>query len=227
MKQKPLPSFTTGCYTVRQVAKAGIWLVTAEHGVDLGMLFLRAQEFYESGNAEVVGRPFSLLDYQRWYSLSVSDLKAFTYCHDFEGFNIPSESIARLRVTQFPDPNHYDITFAWIASCVQNLQGGRYYLVGALASNVAVAEHELCHGLYDLIPAYREAMDADVARLPDSVTKEIQVSLAKEGYSDAVMVDEIQAYMATGLLDELSHLEKYRHPFMKVFARYRRRHIRD
>lgn len=214
-----LPKFELGYYKVAQLSKAGLWLVTTDHLFDLGMLFLRVQEFYESPNPDYRGKSFRLLDYMRWYCTTQSDEKSFTYFSDFEGFNIPSDELEKAMLLHNPDPNNYDLAMSQIYAEVKTRQKGPFYLIGARGTDMPVLAHETAHGMFYLMPEYRAKMTKLVEELPEF--GEIAGFLQKDGYSDHVMVDEIQAYLATGLYADLMHLEHIRHPFMKVFATYK------
>jgi hypothetical protein len=214
--------FDVGRYGVSRLSKAGLWLVTTEHAFDISMLFLRVQESYESANPDFVGKPFTILDYMRWFSLNQSTEKSFTYSSDYEAFNVPSETIFEC-LRSVPDPNEFDLHMTHIASRVSALQGGPFYLIGAKDGDNANIEHEVAHGMFFLLPEYRERATALVEALPQR--DEMFGVLKKEGYSDAVLVDEAQAYLATGLFQELLHLEHIRHPFMKLHATYRKKLI--
>jgi hypothetical protein len=216
-------AFDVGDYQVKRLSKAGLWLVTTKQAFDIAMLFLRVQEFYESANPAFVGQPFSLLDYMRWYSLNLSSEKSFTYASDFEGFNVPSTAIDACFSLALPDPNRFDVLMGRITAAIRAQQVGPYYLIGAREGDDANIEHEIAHGMFFLTPEYRERATALVETLPQR--EEIFTRLRKEGYGESVLVDEVQAYLSTGLFQDILHLEHIRHPFMKLHATYRKKLI--
>ena len=218
-------NFKVDIFDVRQLAKQGLWLVTAECAFDIAMLFLRVQEFYESANEAFVGRAFTILDYMRWYSLNLSDEKSFTYPNDFEGFNLPRGAIDACAAAGIPDPNPYDLTMARITAGVLARQGGDYYLIGARKGDDANIAHEVAHGMFYLVPDYRARSTLLVDELAQEHRDELFGVLRKQGYSDRVQTDEAQAYLATGLFQDILHLEHLRHPFMRLFATYRKKLI--
>ena len=59
---------------------------------ELGMLFLRCQEYYESPCKEFNNQPFVVLDFMNWYRKEMKS-KSFTYPEDYIGYNIPLDSI--------------------------------------------------------------------------------------------------------------------------------------
>jgi hypothetical protein len=217
-------SFTIAGYGVTRLAKQGLWLVSCESAFQLSRLFWRAQEMFESANPQFRKAVPTLMGYMEWYSANVSDVGAFTYDSDYVGFNLPAKSIARTLSFDIPDLNQYDVTFARIAERVSALQGGDFYLIGALSGDVARTDHEIAHGMFYLMPKYREASTKLVKALAQR--EEIASMLRSEGYADEVVIDETQAYLATGLLADWEHLEPIRHPFMTLFAKYKKQLIK-
>jgi hypothetical protein len=211
-------TFKVGPYLVTRTSKLGLWLVTCDSLFEMGMLFLRVQEFYESCNDDFRGKPFTILDYMRWYSETQSEEKSFTYFSDYEGFNLNSDTL-ELALQTVLDPNKYDLMMTQIATEIKARQGGKFYLIGAQATATSVLAHETAHGMFYLLPDYRAKMTALVEKLPER--EEMFDYFLKDGYADHVMVDETQAYLATGLFQDLLHLEHIRHPFMQVFAAYK------
>jgi hypothetical protein len=216
--------FSHGLYSVSRLSKAGLWLVTAREGYDVAMLLLRAQEFYESPCDRFRGQSFALADYMRWYALTVSDSKAFTYASDYEGFNIPGGVVEACLGAPHPDPTLYDIALGCIVAGIRARQRGEFYLIGAAEGSVQNIDHEIAHGMYFFSPSYRAAATRLVEALGPAQDKLFEV-LRKEGYAEHLFVDEAQAYMSTGLFHEIEHLDQYRRPFMNLFAKHRRRFI--
>jgi hypothetical protein len=220
---QPTPStlqeFTMGFgHKISQLSSMGLWLVTASSKFDLGMLFWRVQEFYESPNPELIGRPFSLLDYMKWYSDHCSEENSFTYFSDFEGYNVPCEVIQRCNECKHPDFNRYDALMMAISREIEYRQGGKYYLIGALQNDVETLDHEIAHGIYYLFPEYKAAMNKLVDLLGPH--RDVMFKALKSlsgGYTDAVLYDEAQAYMSTWLTDGMESLEFLRKPFINVF----------
>jgi hypothetical protein len=216
----PDVSFVVGVYTVTRLAKAGLWLVTAQTSHAISRLFWRAQEMYESPNPDFREGAPSLLEYMRWYCEEFSAAKTFTYDTDYVGFNLPAAAARRTMDATLPDPSEYDIAFARVAEGVGARQGGDYYLIGAVEGDRANTEHEISHGMFYLRPAYKAAAVKLVNALPER--DELFALLRAEGYSEEVLIDESQAYLATGLFEDLAHLEQVRHPFMQLFAKHRK-----
>jgi hypothetical protein len=218
-------AFSVQGFHVQRISRHGLWLVSHDSVVELGMLFLRAQEFYESANPSFVGKPFTIHEFVRWYAEHASKRKVFSYFDDFQGYNIPGEAIDTYLSVAIPDINAYDVLFARIVQAIKVLQHGPYYLVGSKTGKPAHSEHEICHGMWALYPEYQRKALNLVLSLPEEERSKIVAILKDEGYSDAVMEDEINAYFSTGLLTSLEDYEHLRPPFMKLFYSYRRKFV--
>lgn len=210
-------------YKLSQV-HPNVFVVDIDNTYDLGMIFLRVQEFYESGNEKFRGQEFTLLSYMDWYAKDYSAEEGFTYGGDFSGYNVPSVAIERC-YTVNSERTPYDQLLLDIHQTILDLGVYRYYLLGVSStSEDDVLDHELAHALFYLDDKYRETMITLVELLPfkDELFKFLKDEFE---YSEGVHVDETQAYMATGLSEDfeerVKEYEPFREPFQKVFAEWR------
>lgn len=200
---------------------------------DLGMHFVRYQEFYEGPSHR--GQIFSLLDYMEWYATNHSTLtykkktsKAFTYPGDWDGFNLPSSVFDRLTPSVIPDYNKYDEFMRAIALLCTSLEkkSGPWYLIGTSEeSNKGCLDHEIAHGLYYTNIHYRDTAQEMVFDLPDNVRGKLRGWLEDEGYCEEVMIDECNAYLSTGLPEDLhkdAACKKARRPFTREFKKVKK-----
>lgn len=136
----------------------------------------------------------------RWYTFKYGK-GVFSYMDDWDGFNIPGDLIKRVWDLHIADKNIYDYRMfkAW-NSCNGNSNGKKFYIIGAVRRNGALS-HEIAHGLFYLHPEYKREMTKLVKKLNPEIRKVLNLNLKKMGYTPKVYVDEIQAYMATGLTD--------------------------
>ena len=198
-----------------------IFVLELDSDYDLGMTFLRAQEFYESVNDQFRGKTFSLLSYMNWYASCCSKDKDFTYTTDFRGYNVPSTTIEQCYAIN-TERTPYDKFFLGIHEAIISLGVPRfeYYLLGAPHADAEVLEHEFAHALFFIDDKYREAMTRLVSLLPFQA--ELFTFLeTKLEYAKNVHVDEAQAYMATGFTDDfedkVKEYEPFTEPFKQVF----------
>jgi uncharacterized protein (UPF0297 family) len=219
--------FVTEQYKIKRLNTIGCWLVETTNPVDLAFLFLRAQEFYESSNPDFFQKSFSLLEYIRWYSLEISDSKSFTYSNDYEGFNIPGTEIDKFLNSRIPDPNRYDMLFAKIVSEIKGRQQGDFCLIGVKKGDIPTLFHEISHAMYQFVDTYEREGKKLVKALPLNVLNKVKKSLKANGYNDVTIVDEIVAYFATGLPEDLTQYDYLRFPFIELFNKHKKNFLEE
>lgn len=205
----------------------GIFVLDFKRHYDLAMHFLRVQETYESANPLFRNRSFTLVDFMDWY-IHKYKRGGFSYPFDWGGFNVPStimdmvygkESLSSARVR---DWNKYDDYMSKLHLKLSS-EASRYYLVGISEGNEETLSHELAHGLYFTNPQYRREANGLVSNLPKSVRKRMNAYLTGLGYARNVLVDETQAYLATGLTQSLREYVSVRReqpPFRALYKKY-------
>lgn len=182
-------------YQLKKIKK-DIFVVCVKNQYDLGMLFLKAQEFYES--PKFSNKKFSIWDYFDWYSKNHGGV--FSYPKDYSGYNLPLK-VARkcYKINSIESP--YDLIFKKILRSIKSLDG---YLIGVDNLKSCLFMHELCHGLYYTNSEYRERMDDITKNIAKSSLQKFSKNLKSKGYCSSVLLDEIQAYMATEKTNAIS-----------------------
>jgi hypothetical protein len=173
-----------------------IYVVTTDNQYDLAMLFMRAQEYYESSFKEIKGKEFTILKFMELYSKKFGD-GAFTYAADWAGFNVPSKVLNTLYGPWvkyvLEDFNEYDYEMEEILNKIESKE---FYLIGAVKKDTATIEHELSHAKYALDKNYRKRVKEILKKLPSKIKKKIEKYLLSVGYCKKVLEDELQAYIA-------------------------------
>lgn len=177
-------------YKVEKINE-NIFAVVVPNRYDLGMLFCRVQEFYESPNKKIKDKSFSIWDYYSWYSKTNSG--CFSYVKDYCGFNLPLK-IARKCYSLNKVETPYDKLFKDIINNIKSKDG---YIVGVDKINTSTFYHELCHALYYTNKDYKREMDMITKSISKSNINNFKKNLKKKGYCMEVLNDEIQAYMST------------------------------
>lgn len=159
---------------------------------------LRLQEHYEC--PEFRNQYFTWDEYVEWY-VKYHETN-FDYLDENAGYNVPGNFVSRF-YCKFAD---YDFTqkegylFSKLVKYI-NIHESDYYII-ATADNVGDLEgymaHEVRHAMFYLIPAYRDGILKIVRRYK---VKRLRKALLDYGYHKAVVEDEIQAYVLTGLDD--------------------------
>lgn len=208
-------------YTLSKV-KPSIYLLNFTTQYDLTMTFLRYQEFYESASAKFRNKTWEILDYMEWYAGENDGV--FTYPKDWSGFNIPGWVIEKVEGKGIPDYNKYDEIMMGVFDKLYIGDDGdklrKFYLIGTYGDGKGVIEHEIAHGLFYTNQGYRKEMKALVSKLPNKVREKIFKALGSMGYSSTVFVDECQAYLSTGVVDDFGNVAKYCGVFEGVFKEY-------
>lgn len=165
--------------------------------------FLRLQEFYESDIEGIRGRFFTLETFMDAYARRMGN---FTYTTDWGGFNVPARAWRAWRTT-FPDPTLLEKEKV-LVTAVEDLLGPDgtqrdFYLIGSSEESRdlrGLVGHETAHALFALLPAYRQAMTGLVQAWREASPGEWQTmteKLLSMGYMEDVLIDEVQAYLAT------------------------------
>lgn len=212
---------------------------------DLAMNFLRYQEYYEG--LEFHKKIFTLVDYMEWYSKTQCDWKTkkkgpgrmFSYAADWSGFNIPRWALEEV-FPKIEDWNKYDDFMHTVFNLIKEKEGDRvFYLIGTYAGGAsakdpegeAILDHEVAHALFTVDRDYRIAVYR-LLTLWDSEPghKGEELESAKEvlklmGYHKTTVVDEIHAYCATGLCDDLKGVisKQETKPFQKLFKEFKKK----
>lgn len=186
--------------------KPRIFAVIVKDNYDRAMLFCRYQEFYESPFKEIQGRFFTLEDLMRIYTKK-NKKPHFTYPSDWGGYNIPSNILYDAVETFGQSLNEYDhIMREIIYFCEKKSKGKPFYLIGVDKIRSKTMDHEIAHGLYHTNLAYKKSVDKLILEVPQKEYNFVKRILLKIGYRNnrVIIDDEIQAFLSTGLVDEMN-----------------------
>ena len=209
--------------------KPNIYCVLVDDNYDRAMLFCRYQEFYESPYKKFRNKYFTWMEYMRFYK-DVWKKKTFTYPEDWSGYNIPS-NILQIAHHIFCGETEYDNImndiYWYCVSDVQKKNEGKdidWYLIGASSKDLRTLDHEIAHGLYFTNRDYKKDTNKLIKEIKPTHYDKLKKKLIKMGYvSDKKIInDEIQAFMSTGLYNDLDikELKKYESKFIKNFKKY-------
>ncbi len=169
----------------------------------MGATLFRLQEFYESPYAEIRSKLFSL-EYAMDLYAGRSPEKTFTYFDDWSGFNIPDYSIQFFYDTF---ENHLLEKEKKFFSAIHKYiyQNNKYYIIGTSAdADKEDMTHELSHAYFYIYKKYK----LDMINLMTNYKHYtfLQKELLNMEYSQEVISDEIQAYLATNNKKNYSEL---------------------
>jgi hypothetical protein len=188
-------------------------------------VFLRYQEFYESDSDSFRGKSFKWNDYIKFYK-DKTKRDYFSYHEDFAGYNVPCDTIEACKA-KIPDLNIYDMIMFSVTDTIKKLVGDSpYYLIGIDQDNgddPSLIFHEVAHGLWFSDPDYKNKMTEQINNMDPKVKDKMIDKIKAYGYCDNVYMDELQAYMATGLGSEMRFIRNIKPemvPFNNIFMKY-------
>lgn len=187
-------------HSITSTPTVGVVHIRCTDQLSLCKMFVRLQEFYESPLDGIRGHYFTL-DYfkQRYLAEGVTRSKKrskdFWSQYDWHGFNVPGDVVR----------NFFDIFKGSLTEdelLIRDSVAGfaKFYLIGSHEGDASedAHDHELVHATWYLDPGYNRRANQLVHEFRDTPTGRRLVAVLKLwGYSDAVMNDEINAYMAT------------------------------
>lgn len=209
-------------FIIKEV-KPRIFLFEFRERYDLCMTFLRYQEYYESSSPKFRGHAFDIFEFMKWYTKKYGK-GSFSYPNDWNGFNIPGDTIKTVWDLGILSKTIYDYEMlqAW-RECNLSANGEKFYIIGVVKGNRSTLDHEIAHGMFTLHPEYKKEMTKLFNALSPVVKKTLRAGLKKLGYTPKVYTDESQAYMATGLSEafgDVKQWKKERKPFQKFFKKF-------
>lgn len=184
-------------YKIEKV-KPKIFAVIVEDSYDRAMLFLRIQEFYECPTPQFRGNiHFSFTEYMKWYT---KEYGGFTYGIDWSGFNVPLEVAYACYDTLRDRYTDYDDVMESIVHQIYELNGDAAdgYIIGVGNMTGDTFKHEVCHALYHTDSNYKSVVDKATGYINEKHYNVFKNNLIEMGYTEAVIDDEIQAYMQYG-----------------------------
>lgn len=174
---------------------AGVYSLQVKDHDLRGLIFLKPQEFYEGYSDRFRNQAFEIEDYMEWYK-EYYHTGTFDYGPMWQGFNVPS-NVLEACFQKNKKLTYYDHIMLSAMETIKQEEGdNKYYLVG-VDQRGGVLSHEFAHAMYYLLPAYKEAMLALIEEMDDDDYKLVSTRLDEMGYAENVLLDEIQAWVAT------------------------------
>lgn len=188
-------------------------------------VFMRYQEFYESDSDSFRGKGFKWYDYVKHYKEKTKK-DYFSYHEDWAGYNIPCTSIESC-IAVIPDLNYYDLIMFSVVDTIRRKVGGdNYYLIGidqSTGDDPSLIFHEVAHGLWFVNPIYKTKQFKNIERMNPNVRDSVANKITGMGYGENVVDDEIQAYLSTGIGDNMKRIKDIKQaqiPFKDTFDGY-------
>jgi hypothetical protein len=156
---------------------------------ELTFALCRPQEYYECNSTKLRGKVFTFEKFIDHYT----DIDGFiTYFSYWSGFNLPGHVLE-----EFFDSFKLNDREQKIRQITLDFKNKPYYLIATKKGDSETLKHELIHAHYYLNPVYKQEANVLVKHMRPDLKKEITSVLKSLGYSQNVMIDEINAYMST------------------------------
>lgn len=190
----------------------------------MSLHFVRFEELYESNLKGIRNSKFTLVQFIEEYSKKYSkDKHTFTYMNDWGGFNVPDYIFdLALSLGHYKDFTEYDNEMiSAVQECKDKSQYNKIYIIGSCGKN-GYLRHEIAHGMWYTNAAYKKEMSDLILTLDKTKKKNFYKALTDLKYCKEVLPDEAQAYLSTGLCEELYNIfdKSIEKKFKKIFNKY-------
>lgn len=175
-----------------KVLTPNIYAVEADTTQELAKLFLRFQENYES--PQFRNKIFSLPEFKTWYKESRNSTK-FTYYDDWSGFNVPSSVIRKFQEGKFDPLSQREKWLLKEITKVRCCSNEPFYVLGYKKGSRSTLKHEMAHAKFFTNYSYRADVLEAVYSLDPPIRIDLHAHLEDMGYHEAVVTDEIHAYV--------------------------------
>lgn len=199
-----------------------LFLVTSDTQEKLAKLFVRPNSYLDC--REFKGKIFTLSEFSDWY---IKEKGAFTYYHDYKGFNIPDSVIDMFLNGSFDPLSEEE---KWLMDNLRSVAPKKpYYVIGYVHvhGEEETRHHELAHALYYLSDTYRNEVNDVIEKFWKEISPKtlsaIQGFLKNLQYDKSIWNDEMNAYLIADkdyLIEKKAwsdEFDKYRKTLGKIF----------
>ena len=209
-----------------------IFIATFHDHYHLCMSFIRYTEGYEGLHPKFRTSPFMMSELHEYESRRGPDL-SFSYVTEWTGFNLTGKTIQNVIQRGIIDINRWDEVLMGIwAQCAAQYPDLKFSLIGvsrpSMDDDPDIVPHEMAHAYFANSNSYMMEMERAFDAMPELVRDHVTQILSAWDYPSKVLIDETQAYLATGLdgieefeiLGQMIDLDKVRQPFQDIFRKY-------
>jgi len=184
---------------------------------DLAMTFMRANEFTESPDPKIRGNPLKLIELIKLYSMESGG--SFNYAAEMGAFALEKSQIRKTIRGGLADTSEHDFRMLALFGYCSAMCSGDWVLIGIPLEKDSIGffAHELAHAFYAQNKSYRSMCDTLVSEMSTESRQYLFDSLASHGYASDVLMDEAQAYLSTGVFDNIRAPKEECKPFEDLF----------
>jgi hypothetical protein len=161
---------------------------------ELGMSFVRPQEYYESPVFR--GKIFTFEEFKNWWVGNPPDdvnPGKFIYCTYYEGFNVPSRILKPFFEGKFNPLSDWEKR---LLEMVSQIRDREFYLIGTRKdAKPEDLKHEIGHGLYYTSKNYRRRVNSVLKSLNPRTKQKLLRYVQSMDYHPSVYTDEQHAYL--------------------------------
>ena len=175
----------------------GLYQIIGDSAKELGMAFLRIQEYYES--VKFKGKIFSVDEFKEWWVKKSSlgkNAGRFSYCRYFDGFNIPSKALKPFYEGKFNPLTKWE---EMLLTQLEKIREKKFYIIGTRKkADTSILKHEIAHSFFSKFPEYRVKVRRALNKLDSKSKKKLDKYLKEIDYHPSVFEDERHAYLLAG-----------------------------
>ena len=162
---------------------------------EMNLDLYRIQEYYESPYKEIKGKYFTFEQFVKKYSNETG----LDYFVKWGGCNFPAD-VAISFSNLFLEEDKLSKTEQTIFDLAE--QGWKYF-IAYVEGDEGTTMHEMSHYHFFSSSKYRNKVKSAIKRHNKTVIRKMKNALKKEGYTDSVLDDEINAYMIADQFEDL------------------------
>ena len=166
-----------------------IFYLTFPSQKELVMTMCRMQEYYECNSVKLRNKVFTFEKFIDHYMEQDGSLDYFML---WSGFNIPGHVVDEFFKSFDLTQREIDVKLR-----TEEYRNKLYYVIATRANDDETLLHELAHAYYHLNPVYKQQVDVLVRSMRKELRSSLTDRLKEKGYANNVIVDEINAYIAT------------------------------
>ena len=164
---------------------------------------MRLEEFYESPFPEIRGHFFTHEQYMDRYAEAYGN---FTYTLDWSGFNIPGNVVLDFFEVFCPKGDvlnkEYDVLYKIVGTKISSKK--KFYLIATCdTTENYIVDHEMAHLMYYLNTKYKKGVDTILKTMDLDILYQYLIHI---GYCVDMLVDEANAYLTTGVNNDMKSL---------------------
>lgn len=198
---------------------------------DLGMFFLRLQDFYLDDNLD--NKFFTIDEFEDYYS-KFHGGGEFNYYLDWQGYNMSSCQLIQSLKHYRKKMNNFrglELESLKMVEFINSIEKSEWILIGTCGKSSeqkTTLNHEIAHSIFHFDKKYRASVKKEIKKVPTKHLSRSLNFLKGLGYEEEIILDELNAYWSTDpTYDELKIPLNNRKNFEEMFLVAKEKHIKS